>query len=128
MREELLAIKRITLRTQATWMLKLETLHREILFGQRVTCLYHEDLENYLWVCKHNEYKSLTWVKVILCKDNLFLACCYIPHRESNYYNLYQLDPDGPYSSVCVDILTSEKIVVLMQELKLITLWKLMIL
>ena len=68
------------------------------------------------------------WLGVILCKVKVYLACCYIPHRESNYYNLYELDLDGPYSSVRVDILTYEKIVVLMQELKLITLWKLMIL
>ena len=38
------------------------------------------------------------------------VACCYLPHRELNYYNLYVLDRDDPFADVCVDILTYEKI------------------
>ena len=49
------------------------------------------------------------WVEVTLCEDKLNVAC-YIPHRESNYYNLYELDRHDPLFDVCVDILTYEKI------------------
>ena len=50
------------------------------------------------------------WVEVTLCKDKLYLACCYMHLRESNYYNLYELDRHDPLFDVCVDILTYEKI------------------
>ena len=59
--------------------------------------------------CKYDEYKTYMWLKVTLCEDKLNVAC-YIPHRESNYYNLYELHHDYPFSNVCDYILTYEKI------------------
>ena len=50
------------------------------------------------------------WLGVILCKVKVYLTCCYIPHQEFNYNNLYVLDHDDLVSNVCVDILTHEKI------------------
>ena len=57
-----------------------------------------------------DEYKRYMWVKVTLCEVKLYVACCCIPHSESNYYNLYELDLDYPFLYVCVDILPYEKI------------------
>ena len=50
------------------------------------------------------------WVEVTLCKGKLPVACCCILHRESNYYDLYELDRDDHFSNICVDILIYEKI------------------
>ena len=50
------------------------------------------------------------WVEVALCNDKLYLACCYTSHRESNYYNLHELDHDDPFSDVYADILIYKKI------------------
>ena len=58
----------------------------------------------------YDECKAYTWVEITLCKDKLYVACCYIPHRESNYTYFYELDCNDPFSDVCVDILTYEKI------------------
>ena len=38
------------------------------------------------------------------------MACCYTGHRDSNYYNLHELDHDDHFSNICVDILIYEKI------------------
>ena len=46
--------------------------------------------------CKYDEYKTYMWLKVTLCEDKLNVAC-YIPHRESNYYNLLELYCDDPF-------------------------------
>ena len=45
------------------------------------------------------------WVEVTLCKDKLYLACCYIPQREFDFYNLYELVHDDFIFYVCVNIL-----------------------
>ena len=50
------------------------------------------------------------WIEVTLCKDKLYLASCYIPHRESNYYKLYKLDSDDPCLNACADNITYVKI------------------
>ena len=70
--------------------------HTRINIGQaRVACIYHEGLEKYIRVCKYEEYKIYMWVEVAFCNlDKLYMRCCYIPHKESNYYNLYDLDHD----------------------------------
>ena len=51
------------------------------------------------------------YIEVTLYIDNLYLTCTtYIPHKESNFYALYELDYDD-ISQICVsNILTYEKI------------------
>ena len=66
-----------------------------------VACIYCEGLDNCIWVCKYDNANKICG----------YVACCYIPHRESNYYKLNKLVCDDPFSYVCVvNILTYEKI------------------
>ena len=44
------------------------------------------------------------WVEVAFSKDKLYMAYCCILYREPNYYNLYELDRDDPFSDVRNDI------------------------
>ena len=47
-------------------------------------------LGKYISVCNYDEYQRYICIEVKLYKDKLKLTC-YIPHRESNYYSVYEL-------------------------------------
>ena len=40
-------------------------------------------------------------IEVTLCKNKLYLAYCYVPHRQSNYNDFDELDSNDPFSYVC---------------------------
>ena len=50
------------------------------------------------------------WLEINLGKENLYIAACYIPHKESNYYNKFGLQHDDPFPYLCRDILVFERL------------------
>ena len=64
------------------------------------------------------------WVELTASEHTIYVACCYIPHRESNYHNLYELDHDDPSFNVYAVVLIYEKIEKVFSYGKM---WKLMI-
>ena len=41
------------------------------------------NLDNYIRLCKCDDYKRYMWIEINLCKENLYIVACYIPHEES---------------------------------------------
>ena len=49
--------------------------------------------------------------EVNLGKENLYIAACYIPHKESNYYSRFGLEHDDPITNLSQGMLVFEKLV-----------------
>ena len=62
-----------------------------------IACIYHERLDNYIRLFKCDDYKRYVCIEINLGKGNLYIATCYIPHQESNYYTRFCLEHDGPF-------------------------------
>ena len=75
-----------------------------------IACIYHESLDNSIKVCKYDDYKRYIWIEVTLGKEKLYIVACYIPHKDSNYYSRFGLDCDDPFTELCHDILSFEKL------------------
>ena len=43
-------------------------------------------------------------------KEKLYIVACYIPHKDPNYYSRFGLDCDDPFTELCHDILSFEKL------------------
>ena len=71
---------------------------------------YHESIDNYIKLCKHDDYKWHLWIKINLVKENIYMVACNIPHKESNYYSRFVVERDDPFTNLCQDILVFEKL------------------
>ena len=71
---------------------------------------YHESIDNYIKLCKHDDYKWHLWIKINLVKENIYMVACNILHKESNYYGRFGLERDNPFTGFCQDILVFKKL------------------
>ena len=68
-----------------------------------VACMIKRGLEEYVSVVKKDKHKRYLWLKILTPKgEPTFVAGCYIPHHDSNFYAC--LDRDHPFSDLEEDI------------------------
>ena len=66
-----------------------------------VACM--KGLEEYVSIIKEDKHKCYLWLKIITPNGiPTFIAGCYIPHHDSNFYAC--LDRDQPFASLEEDI------------------------
>ena len=100
--------------TQSIWMPSMK------MRGQGgVAVMYKEELHQVITISKVDEYKRYIWVKIETKDKPIFIAGCYIPHRESSFYNAFKIDKGDPFGDLYADIetYTQEGIVMLMGDL-----------
>ena len=68
------------------------------------------NLDNYIRLCKCDDYKRYMWIEINLCKENLYIAACDILHEELNYYSRFGLEHDDSLIDVYQDILAFENL------------------
>lgn len=69
-----------------------------------VAIMYKEELQEAIEVCKIDKHKRYIWAKMCTNEVPIYIAGCYIPHRESPLYNVDGLDKTDPFSDLCMDI------------------------
>ncbi len=81
--------------------------------------MYKEELHKVIKISKVDEYKRYILVKIETKDKPIFIAGCYIPHRESSFYNAFKIDKGDPFGELYADIetYTQEGIVMLMGDL-----------
>ena len=51
-----------------------------------VACIYKEDLQNQITIAKIDAHHRYIWIQITWGGHLYFIACCYIPHRDSVFY------------------------------------------
>lgn len=69
-----------------------------------IACMYKECLQDIVTLCKDDPYKRYIWIKIEMKPMPLYIAGCYIPHRESPYYPRYGKDASDPFGDLCSDV------------------------
>ena len=60
--------------------------------------MYKAELQEAIEVCKIDEHKRYIWAKVHTHDVPIYIAGCYIPHREFSLYDVDGLDKTDPFS------------------------------
>ena len=55
-------------------------------------------------IVKDDIHKRFIWIMVKGSHSPLYIAGCYIPHRESPFYQRHEVDPSQPLGDLCLDI------------------------
>ena len=81
--------------------------------------MYKEELQNMITVCKEDPYKRYIWIKIALEPKSIYIAGCYIPHRESTFYEVFKVEKTNPFEDLCDDVhaYAQKGIVMLMGDL-----------
>ena len=69
-----------------------------------VACIYWTYLQDRITVAKVDKYHRYIWLKITCGTQTYFLACCYIPHRESVFYKGHGADPANPFGDLGMDV------------------------
>ena len=68
--------------------------------------MYKEELQNMITVCKEDPYKRYIWIKIESGDKPIFIAGCYIPHRESPFYEAFKVEKTKPFEDLYADVHT----------------------
>ncbi|MCO5576821.1 hypothetical protein L7F22_030641 [Adiantum nelumboides] len=68
--------------------------------------MYKEELQEVVSICKLDEHKRYIWVKLCISGKPIFIAGCYIPHRESPFYDTHNVEKNDPFVDLYGDIAT----------------------
>lgn len=69
-----------------------------------VACMIRKSVKN-VSIVKEDMHKRYLWLKISLPDDKLiFVAGCYIPHHDSNFYACLDIDRDQPFVDLEEDI------------------------
>lgn len=66
--------------------------------------MYRTYLQDRITVEKVDTYHRYIWLKITCGTRIYFLACCYIPHRESVFYKGQGVDPADPFGDLGLDV------------------------
>lgn len=69
-----------------------------------VAVIYKEELQETVTVCKVDAHKRYIWVKIHAQGGDVYIAGCYIPHRESPFYTASGIDKNDPFGDLYADI------------------------
>ena len=65
--------------------------------------MYKEELCDIIDVCKMNTHKRYIWENVHTQAMHIYIVGCYIPHKESNFYDNHGLDKMYPFHDICTN-------------------------
>ena len=70
-----------------------------------VVCIYRCYLEGKIDICKVDQHKWYIWIR-LKHSTPMYIAECYIPHKESPFYARYRVDPQEPFEDLSMDVCT----------------------
>lgn len=84
-----------------------------------VAVTYREELQKVITVCKKDAHKRYIWIKIATGGKPVFIAGCYIPHRESPFYSAFNVEKNNPFEDLYADInqYTQEGMVLLIGDM-----------
>lgn len=68
-----------------------------------VACIYKCYLEGRIDICKVDRHKRYIWI-MLKHSTPMYIAGCYIPHKESPFYARYGVDPQEPLEDLSMDV------------------------
>lgn len=71
-----------------------------------VAVIYREALRKLITICKTDAYNRYIWIKLDIKPTPMFIAGCYIPHRESPFYEAFNVGKNEPFEDMYADIST----------------------
>ena len=71
-----------------------------------VAVMYKEELKTMISVCKTDAYKRYIWIKIETGPKTkpMYIAGCYIPHRESPFYCAFNVEKNSPFEDLYADV------------------------
>eukprot|EP00249_Psilotum_nudum_P001214 c13590_g1_i1 orf=3-395(-) len=69
-----------------------------------VACIYKEGIQDLVHKTKDDPHKRYIWIMLKSNSTPLYIAGCYIPHKDSPFYQRHEVDASQPLSDICLDI------------------------
>ena len=67
--------------------------------------MYKEELKKRITICKKDVHKRYIWVQIDTGHRPVYIAGCYIPHRESPFYDNFKVEKGNPFEDLYADIM-----------------------
>ncbi|MCO5597351.1 hypothetical protein L7F22_051427 [Adiantum nelumboides] len=71
-----------------------------------VAVVYREELRILITICKTDAHNRYMWIKLDIKPKPMFIAGCYIPHRESPFYDAFNVEKNDPFEALYADVNT----------------------
>ena len=69
-----------------------------------VACIYKDYLQDHIKIVKIDALHRYIWVQITRGDHSYFIACCYIPHRDSVFYGDSGVDSSDPFGDIGIDV------------------------